>query len=63
MARVMREHRALLAGGLAGVACFLVGSFFQEAFFDGEVAFMLWLAVASIFVAARDAQRPRSGFL
>lgn len=48
------RERALVTGGAAGVACFLLGSFFQEAFFDGEVAFMLWFAVSGVFVVARD---------
>lgn len=53
-----RLERALVAGSMAGVACFLVGSFFQESFFDGEVAFMLWFAVATMFVIEREANEP-----
>jgi O-antigen ligase len=49
--------RGLVAGCMAGVACFLVGSFFQESFFDGEVAFMLWFAVSAVFVVARERER------
>jgi hypothetical protein len=38
---------------MAGVVCFLVGSFFQESFFDGEVAFMLWFVVGGAFALER----------
>jgi O-antigen ligase len=50
--------RVALTGSLAGIGCFLFGSFFQESFFDGEVAFALWLAVASVYVVGRERGSP-----
>jgi putative inorganic carbon (HCO3(-)) transporter len=47
--------RGWTAGAIAGVACFLAGSFFQESYFDGEVAFMLWFVVSGVFVVGRRA--------
>jgi O-antigen ligase len=48
-----RFARGFMAGAMAGVVCFLVGSFFQESFFDGEVAFMLWFVVGGAFALER----------
>lgn len=49
-ASLSRFASGFVAGATAAVGCFLVGSFFQESFFDGEVAFMLWFAVAGVWV-------------
>lgn len=51
-------ERVLLFGGVGALACFLWGSFFQESYFDGEVAFMLWFTVATVFVGARPPAEP-----
>jgi O-antigen ligase len=54
LGRERRFARGFIAGSIGGVACFLVGSFFQESFYDGEVAFMLWFAVSGAFVVGRE---------
>jgi putative inorganic carbon (HCO3(-)) transporter len=48
-----RFARGFMVGAMAAVICFLAGSFFQESFFDGEVAFMLWFVVAGAFALDR----------